>query len=167
MILSGWTIYSEGFFSFPLSIHRIAVNSWVRVVILQNEGAYGGRSKCSRNPLSPPPRTPPLDAARCAFTCGGEEKGHDDALPSIEGQMDRIPGRWRTYSTCPALDRVRRKKKNERTNEGRREPTEKKEGGIRFSKKGGKHLLFATLLISNLLKTDYQPLKLHRKKLLP
>ena len=32
----------EGFFSYPLSIHRMGVNSWDGGVILQNEGASGG-----------------------------------------------------------------------------------------------------------------------------
>ena len=89
-------------------------------------------------PSLPPPRTPPLDAARCAFTCGGKEKGHDDALPSIEGRRDGIPGRWRTFRTGPALDRVRRKKKNERTNERGTEGTDREsKGGHSIFEEGG------------------------------
>ena len=85
-------------------------------------------------PSLPPPRTPPLDAARCAFTCGGKEKGHDDALPSIEGRRDGIPGQWRTFCTGPALDRIRRQKKktNDRTNEGPR----KQRGAFDFRTRG-------------------------------
>ena len=61
--------------------------------------------------LPPPPRTPPPDATRCAFTCDGEARGHDDALPSSEGRRDGIPGRWQTFRTGPALDRLCKKEK--------------------------------------------------------
>ena len=96
-----------------------------------------------------PQAPPPPDATRCAFTCDGEARGHDDALPSSEGRRDGIPGRWRTFRTGPALDRVRRQKKKRPNERGTEETTEKAKGGIRFSKKGGKHLLFATQLSSS------------------
>ena len=133
-----------------------------------------------------PTPAPPPDATRCALTCEGEEKGHDDALPLIEGRMDGIPGRWRTFRTYPCPRLSSNERNTQRTNErGTEETTEKAKGGIRFSNKGGKHLLFATQLIStssnyfsqlSLFRTVFEthrkpltptPAQSHRKNLLP
>eukprot|EP00963_Diacronema_lutheri_P008206 scaffold723_cov333-Pavlova_lutheri.AAC.4 len=63
------------------------------------------------------PCPPPYEVG-WAYTFDGARKDHEYALPPIEGRMDVIPGRWRTFYFCPACERVGYKKRtNERTKE--------------------------------------------------
>ena len=136
MILSGWTIYSEGFFSFPLSIHRIAVNSWVRVVILQNEGAYGGGQNAIAT-LSPSPTHPPSRRGTMRLHVRWRRKG-PRRRPSFDRRSNGPdPGAMADLQHMPR-PRPSSKKKKERTNERGTEGTDReKRGGHSIFEEGG------------------------------
>ena len=125
-------------------------------------------------PVRTYPRTPPLPTRHDAPSRAmGKQRA--TTTPFLRSKVEGTGSRGDGGPSAPAPPSTEfedRRKKNDRTNEGSREPTEKKRGAFDFRTRGVSNYFLQLSLFRTVLETHRQPLtptppQSHRKNLLP